>query len=175
MPSGAYEIESLDSEIERIFIDEKHYTEANYPITIKPNFSTLGSFIQIQPQRSIISFMFDDSNRDLLGFNARALFEEYNLSPHLVEILSFDNVFLECNIAQGMIFKGTRSGIIHIRTMTVDPGYIYVEQFAGGITWYMMERKDFFSSFSFKLKKQNNQLVSFNGRSSTFRLSIKEI
>ena len=39
----------------------------------------------------------------------------------------------------------------------------------------MMESKDIFSSICFKLKNENKQLVSFNGQSITFRLSIKEI
>ena len=65
IPPGAYEIESLNNEIKSIVIDEEHYTEANYHFTIKPNFSTLGSFIEISPQGPIISFMFDDSIRDL--------------------------------------------------------------------------------------------------------------
>ena len=121
-PPGAYEIESLNNEIKRIIIDEEHYTEANYPFTIKPNFSTLGSIIEISPQGPIISFMFDDSIKDLLGFNARTLYEEYTPSDNPVDILSFDNIFLECNIAQGMIFKGKRCGIIHNFTMDVDPG-----------------------------------------------------
>ena len=43
IPPGAYEIESLDREIKRIIIDEGHYTEVNYPVTVKPKFSTLGS------------------------------------------------------------------------------------------------------------------------------------
>ena len=73
IPSGAYEIESLNKEMKRIIIDEGYYTEANYPFTIKPNFSTLGSIIEISPQGPIISFMFNDSVRDLLGFNARTL------------------------------------------------------------------------------------------------------
>ena len=59
--------------------------------------------------------------------------------------------------------------------MNVDPGFKYVEKFSGGITWYMMESKDIISSFCFKLKHENNQLVSINGESVTFRLSIKEI
>ena len=66
-PTVAYEIESLNDEIKKIIIDEGHYTEANYPFTIKPNFSTLGPIIELSPQRPIISFMFDDSIRDLLG------------------------------------------------------------------------------------------------------------
>ena len=175
IPPGAYEIESLNNEIKRIIIDEEHYTEANYPFTIKPNFSTLGSIIEISPQGSIISFMFHDSIKDLLGFNTRTLYEEYTPSDHPVDILSFDNIFLECNIAQCMIFKGKRRGIIHNFTMDVDPGYKYIEKFRGGVQWYMMESKDVISSICFKLKNEKNQIVSFNGQSVTFRLSIKEI
>ena len=175
IPPGAFELENLNNEIKRIIIDEEHYIETNYPFTIKPNFSTLGSIIEISIQGPVITFVPDDSIRDLLGFNKTTIFEEYNLSPNPVDILSFDNIFLECNIAQGMIFRGKRSGIIHNFTMDVDPGYKYIEKFRGGVLWYMMESKDIISSICFKLKKENNQIVSFNGQSITFRLSIKEI
>ena len=175
IPPGAYEIEALNKEIKRTIIGEDHYTEANYPFKIKPDFSTLGSIFEISPQGPIISFMFDDSIRDLLGLNGRTLYEEYNLSPNPVDILSFDNIFLECDIAQGMIFKGKRNGIIHNFTMDVDPGYEYIEKFRGGVQWYMMESKDIISSIRFKLKNENGKLVSFDGQSVTFRLSIKEI
>ena len=175
IPPGAYEIESLNNEIKRIFIDTEHYTEGNYPFTIKPNFSSSGSFIEISTQGPIITFVPDDSIRDLLGFNKLTIFDEYNLSPNPVDILSFDNIFLECNIDQGMNFRGKRSGIIHNFTMDVDPGYKYIEKFRGGVRWYMMETKDVISSICFKLKSENGNLVSFNGQSVTFRLSIKEV
>ena len=119
--------------------------------------------------------MHDDSMTDLLGFNARTLYEVYSLSPNPVDILSFDNIFLECDIAQIMIFKGKRSGIIHKFTMDVDPRYKYIKKFSGGVQWYMKESNDIISSICFKLKNENNQLVSFNGQSITFRLSIQEI
>ena len=175
IPPGAYEIESLDREIKRINIDEGHYTELNCPFTIKLNFSTLGSIIEISTEGPIITFAPDDSIRDLLGFNKTTIFEDYILSNNPFDILSFDNIFLECDIAQGMIFKGKRSGIIHNFTMEVNPGYKYIEEFLGGVQWYMMESKDIFSSKCFKLKSENNQIVSFNGPSITFRLSIKKI
>ena len=165
----------MNNENKRIIFDEEHYTEANYPFTIKPNFSTLGSIIEISTQGPVTTFVPEDSIKDLLGFNKTTIFEEYNPSPNLVDILSFDNIFLECNIAQGMIFRGKRSGKIHIFTMDVDPGYKYIEKFRGGVQWYMMESKDIISSICFKLKNENNQLVSFNGQSITFRLSITEI
>ena len=73
-----------------------------------------------------------------------------------------------------MIFKGKRSGIIHSFTTYVDPGYKYIEKFRGGVQCYIMENKDFNSTESFKIKNENNKLVSFNGQSITFRISIKE-
>ena len=126
IPPGAYEIESLNNEIKRIIIDQEHYTETNYPFNIKPNFSTLGSIIEISTQGPVIppviTFIPDDSIGDLLGFNKTTIFEEYNLSPNPVDILSFDNIFIETDIAKGLIFKGKISGIIHNFTMDVDPG-----------------------------------------------------
>ena len=119
--------------------------------------------------------MHDDSMRDILGFNARTLHEEYNLSRNSVDILSFDSIYLETDIAQGLIFRGKRSGVIHNFTMDVYPGYKYIERFHGGVQGYMMERRDIISSICFKIKKANNELVSFNGQSITFRLSIKKI
>ena len=175
IPSGVYELENLNNEIKRIIIDAGYYTKIDYPFTIKPNFSTLGSIIEIYTQGPVITFVPDDSTRNLLGFNKTTKYEEYNLSPNPVDILSFDNIFIECDIAQGMIFKGKRTGIIHNFTMDVDPGYKYVEKFRGGVIWYMMDSKDIISSVCFKLKNENNQIVSFNCQSITFRLSIKEI
>ena len=105
IPPGAYEIESLNHEIKRIIIDEEHYTEVSYPFTIKPNSSTLGSIIEISPQGPIISLMFDDCIRDLLGFNERTLYEEYTRSNNPVDILSFDKIFFECDNAQKRIFN----------------------------------------------------------------------
>ena len=74
-----------------------------------------------------------------------------------------------------MIFEGKRTGIIHNFTTDVDPGYKYIETFRGGVLYCMMESKDIISSICFKSKNESGNLVSFNGQSNTFRLSIKEI
>ena len=128
IPQVTYEIESLNNEIKRIIIDEEHYTEANYPLTIKAIFSKLGSVIEISQQGPIISFMQEDSIRDLLRFHATTLHEEYNLSPNPVDILSIDNIFIECDIAQGKIYRGKRSLVLRNLAMDVDLGYKYIEK-----------------------------------------------
>ena len=119
--------------------------------------------------------MFDDSTKNSLGFLETILYKDYNLLPNPVDFLSFDIIFIDCDFAKGMIYKQKRSGIIHKWTMTVNAGYEYFELFAGGITWYMMETKDVISSISVKLKNENNEMVSFNGQSISFTLSIKQI
>ena len=144
-------------------------------IRLKSNLLLVGSIITISPQGPTNGFVFDDSIGNLVGFNESLLWEEYNLPPNQVEILSFHNNFIESDIAQGMIFKGGRTDVFHKFTMDVDPGYIYIEKFGGGIQWYMMETKDFISSINLKIKKENGNLVSFNGQLVTFRLSIKEV
>ena len=117
----------------KILIDKDHFTEDEYPVMIKPNFSTLCSIIEISPRGPIFCLVSDDSFRNLLGFNEIIFYKEYNISPNPVYILSFDNYFLECDVGKGMIFKGRRSDIIHNWTMTVDLGYKYVEKFTGGL------------------------------------------
>ena len=65
-PQGAYEVESLYDEIKRIIIEEGYFMEVDYPFTIKPNISTLGSFKESSRQEPLISFLHKDCKRDLL-------------------------------------------------------------------------------------------------------------
>ena len=74
-----------------------------------------------------------------------------------------------------MILTGKRTRKIYEFTMDVDPGYNCIKKIRGNIQWYMMQSRDVISSICFNLKNENNQLVSFNGQSITFHLSIKEI
>ena len=126
---GAYDLETLDNVMKRIFIEEGFFTEATYPLTIKPIFSTSGSFVETSSsiKGSRIAFTSKDSIKKLLVFKTKVIHEEHNLWYFPVDILSFDNIFLECDIAQGMIFKGKRSRLFLIFTIDVNPGYKYIE------------------------------------------------
>ena len=89
IPQGSYEIESLNNEFKRTIIDEKTYTEAKDPFTIKPKFSTLGSIREISTQRPIITFQPDDSIRDLLGFNKATTPYTKNIIYHLILLIFY--------------------------------------------------------------------------------------
>ena len=62
----------------------------------------------------IITFQTDDIIIDLLGFKKTTKYQEYNLSSNPVDILLFDKIFLECDVAQGMTFKSKKSGKFQI-------------------------------------------------------------
>ena len=106
IPKSGYELKSINNDINRIIIDEDQYTEANFPFTIKPYFSALVPKIEMSTQGTVTSVVPGDSKRDLFGFNAATIYEESCLSPDPVDILSFDKIFLECDVAQGMIYRG---------------------------------------------------------------------
>ena len=59
--------------------------------------------------------------------------------------------------------------------MKVSPGYKFVNRFDGGVQWYMMESKDVISRSTFGIKNKSGNLVSFNGQSISFGLSIREV
>ena len=99
IPPGAYEIERSNIELKRIKINEEHFTEANYHFTIKPHFSTLGSILEISPHGPVTVFQSDNSIRDVWGFKPNKIYEEYKLSDYPVDIISFDRIFFECDIA----------------------------------------------------------------------------
>ena len=141
---GVYEIEALNDEIRRIVIDEGYYTEVEYPFHIKPDFNTLGSIIEISPQGPVISFTPNDSIGELLGFNKTTIYGEYNFSQSPVDIKSFDNIFIETNVARGMIFRGRRTGINHNFTMDVNRGTNILKSFEGGTILYATKQRSYF-------------------------------
>ena len=146
----------------------------SFPVTIKPNFTTQGSIIEIEDGWQL-DFTFAGTIKTILGFDARKISKNYNLSFHPVDIISFDKIFVVCDIAQAMIINGKRTRVIHNCTIDVNPGYKYIEKFRGGIMWFMAENKDFISPINFRLRSKNGNLVSLNGQSVTFRFSIKEL
>ena len=84
-----YELESLDDEIKRVIIKDGYFREENYPFVIKPNFSTVGSFIKIKPKLigTPISFFHDGRIRDLIRFDSVVIYKKCNLSQNPVDLL----------------------------------------------------------------------------------------
>ena len=74
-----------------------------------------------------------------------------------------------------MIFKGKLTGKVFNWSMNINPAFKNIEKFIEGVQWYMKSSNDFFSKISLELKNEHGELVSFNGRSVSFRLSIEKV
>ena len=106
IPAGACEIGSLNKEIKRFTIDEECFTKTIYPFTLKPNFSTLGSIIEISGQRALISLLPNDSKRDFWRFSETSLYEEYEDILSTVRFkLKIENKELESFNGQNVSFR----------------------------------------------------------------------
>ena len=75
-----------------------------YPFTIKPSISTLGSVMEFSRQKPPISYTPNDSLQDLLAFTAGTIYEKNFLSSEAFDLLSFDfflwNKFHSSNVFQ---------------------------------------------------------------------------
>ena len=72
------------------------FYRSNLSISNKTIFLKFRFFIEILSNvtRTQIIFVLDDSIGDYLGFDLIVINQKNNLSPNLVDILSFNNVFL---------------------------------------------------------------------------------
>ena len=136
-------------------------------------FSTKNFLTEISRQEPLISCILDISILDLLGLIQRQYMKI--IIYHLIWLTHFCLITFSSTtgIVQSLIFKSNQAGIIHNFTMHADAGFKYIEKFREGLQWYMVESNDFISNISFKLKKENGDIVSFNGESKTLRLSSK--
>ena len=121
------------------------------------------------------NFVQDDSIRYFFGFVPVLGYRKYYLKHNPVDKLSVDNVFLETDVAQGLIFRGKQKKRVRILTLDVDPGNGFFENCKEGVQLCMMESKDFISNFSFELKNENGSIVTFNGQSKIFHSSYKDV
>ena len=80
------------------------FYEENNPFTIKPILSTLGSILEFFRRETLNNFIPDVSIQDFLGSNPDTLRKKLRLTRNPVDILSFDKIFLEFDIPQGIIF-----------------------------------------------------------------------
>ena len=121
IPPGAYGLENLNNEILSNINEEGFITEVTYPFTIRLNFSIVGSIKKISSntKSTQIAFTPDDSIRNLLGFKPKVKHKEYSLSDYPVDISSIDNILLEGDTAQSLIFKAQKCGIVRNWPMTV--------------------------------------------------------
>jgi len=90
---GSYEIDIINSEINRLMT-----LNGDTGITISANTITLGSVVDIKFATTRVDFTVANSLAPFLGFNAVILTSGYNVSPNPVDIITINQILVNCDI-----------------------------------------------------------------------------
>ena len=80
------------------------------------------------------------------------------MSDNDVHVIPIDNISIQNDFDERMVFKGSRTGAFLKFTIDVNPGYIYIEKFNGGIKWFMIEPVDYISSSFFQNAEHRSKI-----------------
>ena len=82
----------------------------------------MGSILEFSGQEPMISFFHGEKIQDPWRLDPFVFSEKHSLSPNPIDLISFSVVFLQTDVAQGMIFRSKRTGTLHNFNMEVDLG-----------------------------------------------------
>ena len=118
LPEGAYELESIESEIHRQLEDKQDW------ITIKPNLATLKAIIDINNEDFVLDIG-NSSLRTVLGWPANHvhLSKGRYEAPQIVNITNVNEVLIHCDAVDGSYINGKKGYVLSSFYPDVAPGY----------------------------------------------------
>lgn len=165
IPTGSYEIEDIESYI------QKALCQSDVTISIKPNNNELHSEVKCNKR---IHFELEDSIGRLLGFTKRILEADILHKSDLpVAILKVNTLQIQCNITTGAYMNQHKVHTIHEFFPVVPPGYKIVEVPSHVI--YLPVTVRAIHQLQLKIVDQDGEIVNFRGETITIRLHIKSV
>jgi len=120
---GSYEIDSINSEINRLMT-----INGDTGITISANTITLGSVVDIKPAATRVDFTVAYSLAPLLGFNSVILTAGYNVSPNPVDIITINQILVNCDMIGNSYLNNSPFPAICSFPINVNTGERFTEQ-----------------------------------------------
>ena len=140
---------------------ESEHTQKTIISILDTNYS-----VDLSPSNSLAS---------LFGFVPQILTGSYNTSEDKVNIISFNNVFIYCDIVRGSYLNGIRTHILHSFSLNVSPGFRFVDKFYGGISYKgIINSKEQITLIKFYVRDDNGKALDFQGEELTFKVKIIE-
>ena len=172
---GAYEIESLNDEIQRMMKMNGDWDAANnaFYITISANTSTLQSSIDITHPKYKIDFTIPNSIRSILGFSPSTLSQGHHKSDNIVNIIDFTSIYVNCDCINGSYVNGIPSPVIYSFGPKVSPGYKIVESPVNLV--YLPVNRKTLSEFTIWITDQKGRSIDFRGETITCRFHIRNM
>ena len=173
IPTGAYSIENVNNAIQagmRVNGDW-NASAGTYYITITTNPPTLGSTISIATGYSV-DFTLPFSLANLLGFNTTVLSAGTYVSPNIVNILTVNSIFVNCNIISGSYNNGALSTVLYSYFPSVGPGFKINERPVNAV--YLPLISNHITSVRIWITDQDGNIMNFQKEIHTIRIEIKK-
>ena len=168
LPIGSYEIQEIDSEIDRLMRLNK-----DKGIDIKVNNHTLGSVVHIRPETYEIDFTVENSIGIILGFDSVVLKHGYNISPSIVKILSVNSILVNCDIVSNSYLNSSNYPVLYSFFPNSKPGYKIIQDPVNVV--YLPINTEHIQNIRIWLTDQDGNALDFRGETITCRLNFKQI
>ena len=179
---GAYEIDGLNSEIQRqmksnndVKINNGHVT---YYFKLYPNMSTLKSVIELSNNFKVDFNDKSSSNnfRKLLGFDEGVYSNAYNESQNIIHIQPFNNLFINTDLCTNSYVNGININVLRDFTTNLVPvGYKVILEPPKPIFLPVPKHKMCFSDYRIWLSDETGKIVDFNGEHVTITLWLRSV
>jgi len=171
--TGTYSISDINNAIQTAMRlnGDWNTTAGTYYVTITTNTPTLGSAISIATGYSV-DFRDKNSLADLLGFDTtQFLTAGTYISPNIVNILTVNSIFINCNIISGSYSNGSLSTVLYSYFPSVGPGFKIIQTPVNVV--YLPLLGQHIMSVRIWITDQYGNIMNFQGETTTCRIQIR--
>lgn len=171
IPTGAYEIDSLDEIINVIMKNDFDHIIPQPKITIRSNPNTMRTELHSNVE---ITFDVPNSLASLLGFarDHKLPPRKKHTSTSIAKVMDINIIRVECNIATGSFVNGQPSHSIYEFFPTVSPGYKISETQISDLYLPVINTGEI-SVVTFRIVDQDGNLIDFRGENIAVRVHIR--
>ena len=169
LPTGCYEIDSIDEALKRFVIEKGGKKD---DLCLSANRSTLESILTLKEDIQVDFTGENGTLRKVLGFDAEKIVKPgRHESEHIVNILRVNTIFVHCDIVKLSRKNGIASPIIYTFFPNVSPGWKIVNRPRNLI--YLPLSLSVISQMTVWLTDQNDNALDTRGEELTITFHIK--
>ena len=171
--TGCYEIDSINTEIQRILMEQLGEKKGDKHILISANKNTLRCVLQIKSLKTVVDFNVKNSLKSVLGFNAKQYDSPGRYeSENIVNILNVNTILVHCDIIEGSRVNGKVAPVIYNFFPDVSPGEKIVSEPRHLI--YFPLTMSFIHSMTSWITDQNGKEIDLRGEELTLTFHIRK-
>ena len=128
IPTGCYEIKSINTVLQRLFIEKTGQKKPESHFALSANKNTLKCILEVQNDSTRVDFNVENTLASVLGFELKIYTRGRYESEKLVNILSVNSILVHCDVIGASRVNGIEAPVIYNFFPDVSPGEKIVSQ-----------------------------------------------